>query len=131
MPETNKDIIIPSTDDITAINQKLGGTVLNKGMIDFIIARIEAKVPKKDFKRQIATIAAIFWFEIIQGHPFVDGNKRTATETMKLFLKKNGFKLNTPISGLVYISLKIANNEISYSELINWINKRLENGNVY
>jgi len=131
MPETNKDIIIPSTDDITAINQKLGGTVLNKGMIDFIIARIEAKVPKKDYKRQIATIAAIFWFEIIQGHPFVDGNKRTATETMKLFLKKNGFKLNTPISGLVYISLKIANNEISYSELINWINKRLENGNVY
>ena len=91
MPETNKDIIIPSTDDI----------------------------------------AAIFWFEIIQGHPFVDGNKRTATETMKLFLKKNGFKLNTPISGLVYISLKIANTEISYSELINWINKRLENGNVY
>lgn len=52
MPETNKDIIIPSTNDITAINQKLGGTVLNI-------------------------------------------------------------------------------NEISYSELINWINKRLENGNVY
>ena len=131
MPEVQKDIIIPSTDDIIAINQKLGGTVLNKGMIAFIIAKIEAKVPKKDYKRQIATIAAIFWFEIIQGHPFVDGNKRTATETMKLFLKKNGFKLNTPISGVVYISLKIANNEISYPELINWINGKLENGNLY
>jgi death-on-curing family protein len=94
MSETKKDIIIPSTDDIIAINQKLGGTVLNKGMIDFIIAKIEAKVPKKDYKRQIATIAAIFWFEIIQGHPFVDGNKRTATETMKLFLKKNGFRIS-------------------------------------
>ncbi len=131
MTEAKKDIIIPSTDDIITINRKLGGTVLNKGMIDFIIAKIEAKVTKKDYKRQIATIAAIFWFEVIQGHPFVDGNKRTATETMKLFLKKNGFKLNTPISGLVYISLKIANNEISYSELINWINKRLKNGNIY
>ncbi len=93
--------------------------------------KIEAKVTKKDSKRQIASIAAVFWFEIIQGHPFVDGNKRTATETMKPFLKKNGFKLNTPISGLVYISLKIANNEISYSELINWIHSRLENGNIY
>ena len=100
-------------------------------MIGFIIAKIEAKVPKKDYKRQIATIAAIFWFEIIQGHPFVDGNKRTAKETMKLFLKKNGFKLNTPISGVVYISLKIANNEISYPELINWIEGKLENGNLY
>jgi hypothetical protein len=67
MTETKKDIIIPSTDDIIAINQKLGGSVLNRGMIDFIIAKIEAKVPKKDYKRQIATIAAIFWFEIIQG----------------------------------------------------------------
>jgi death-on-curing protein len=131
MTEAKKDIIIPSTDDSIAINQKLGGTVLNKGIIDFIIAKIEAKVTKRDSKRQIATIAAIFWFEIIQGHPFVDGNKRTATETMKLFLKKNGYKLNTPISGLVYISLKIANNEISYSELINWIHSRLENGNIY
>jgi death-on-curing protein len=131
MTEAKKDIIIPSTDDSIAINQKLGCTVLNKGIIDFIIAKIEAKVTKKDSRRQIATIAAIFWFEIIQGHPFVDGNKRTATETMKLFLKKNGFKLNTPISGLVYISLKIANNEILYSELINWIHSRLENGNVY
>jgi len=50
---------------------------------------------------------------------------------MKLFLKKNGFKLNTPLAGLVYISLKIANNEISYSELINWLYRRLENGNLY
>ncbi len=131
MVETEKDIIIPSTDDIITINQKLGGSVLNIGTIEFIIAKIEAKVPKKDYKRQIATIAAIFWFEIIQGHPFVDGNKRTATEIMRLFLKKNGFKLNTPLAGFVYISLKIANNEISYSELINWIYRRLENGNFY
>ncbi|KCZ71853.1 death-on-curing family protein [Candidatus Methanoperedens nitroreducens] len=131
MVEAEKDILIPSTDDIITINQKLGGTVLNRGIIDFIIAKIEAKVPKKDYKRQIATIAAVFWFEIIQGHPFVDGNKRTGTEIMKLFLKKNGFKLNTPLAGLVYISLKIANNEISYSELINWLYRRLENGNLY
>ncbi len=55
-----KDIIIPSTDDIIAINQKLGGSVLNIGTIDFVIAKIEAKVPKKDYKRQIATIAAVF-----------------------------------------------------------------------
>lgn len=130
MKSMARDIIIPSTDDIIAINQKLVGLILNRGMIEFIIARIEAKVPKKDYLRQIATIAAIFWYEIIQGHPFVDGNKRTGVETMKLFLKMNGFKLNTPLSGLVYISLKIANNEISYSELINWIHKRLENGNI-
>ncbi len=80
MAEPERDIIIPSSDDIITINTKLGGSVLNSGMIDFIIAKIEAKVPKRSYKRQIATIAAIFWFEIIQCHLFVDGKKRTATK---------------------------------------------------
>ncbi|MCD6208095.1 type II toxin-antitoxin system death-on-curing family toxin [ANME-2 cluster archaeon] len=124
------EIIIPSSDDIVTINRKLGGAILNPGSIDFLITRIESKTQKKDYKRQVATVSAIFWYELIQSHPFVDGNKRTATETMKLFLKQNNLKLDTPISGLVYISLKIANNEISYPELIEWIYRRLEDGNV-
>ena len=126
-----KDIIIPSTDDIVAINEKLGGSILNLGAVDFIIAKIDAKTPKKDFKKQVSTIAAILWFEIIHGHPFVDGNKRTATESMNLFLKKNGIKLNTTLGGFVYVSLKIANNEISYPKLVKWISERLENGDIH
>ena len=124
------EIIIPTSDDAIAINKRLGGSVLNRGAVDFLITKIESKISKKDYRRQIATISAILWYEIVRGHPFVDGNKRTATETMKLFLKQNNFKLNTPLSGLVYISLKIANNEIAYSELIEWIYRRLEHGNV-
>ena len=123
-------IIIPSSDDAIAINKRLGGSVLNRGAVDFLITKIESKIANKDYRRQIATISVILWYEIVRGRPFVDGNKRTATETMKLFLKQNNFKLNTPLSGLVYISLKIANNEIAYSELIEWIYRRLEHGNV-
>ncbi len=124
------EIIIPTSDDAIAINKRLGGSVLNRGAVDFLITKIESKISKKDYRRQIATISAILWYEIIRGHPFVDGNKRTATETMKLFLKQNNFKLNTPLSGLVYISLKVANNEIAYPELIEWIYRRIEHGNV-
>ena len=124
------EIIIPSSDDAIEINKRLGGSVLNQGAVDFLITKIESKISKNDCRRQISTISAILWYEIIRGHPFVDGNKRTATETMKLFLKQNNFKLNTPLSGLVYISLKVANNEIAYPELIEWIYRRIEHGNV-
>lgn len=124
------EIIIPSSDDIVTINRKLGGAILNPGSIGFLIAKIESKTPKKEYKRQIATVSAIFWYELIQSHPFIDGNKRTATETMKLFLKQNNLKLDTPLGGLVYISLKIANNEIVYPELIEWIYRRIKDGNV-
>ena len=53
-------------------------------------------------------------------HPFTDGNKRTATETMILFLEKNNFMLETSIAGKVYISLKIANSEMEYDTLVTW-----------
>ena len=124
------EIIIPTSDDAIAINKRLGGSVLNRGAVDFLITKIESKISKKDYRRQIATISAILWYKIIRGHPFVDGTKRSATETMKLFLKQNNFKLNTPLGGLVYISLKVANNEIAYPELIEWIYGRIEHGNV-
>ena len=63
---------------------------------------------------------------LVQGHSFIDGNKRTATESMQLFFEKNGSNLETSTAGLVYTSLKIANNEIKYEELIDWINERLK-----
>ena len=53
------EIIIPSSDDIVTINRKLGGAILNPGSIDFLIAKIESKTPKKDYKRQIAIISGM------------------------------------------------------------------------
>ena len=83
---------------------------MNKGMLEFLITKIESTYENKEhieIMGTIAKIAAIFWIDIIQFHPFVDGNKRTATEIMLLFLKKNNYMLETPIAGKVYMSLKI------------------------
>ncbi len=118
-------IIIPSVEEIIEINKKLGGSVINKSGLEFLIAKIESKYKDRDFRKQMAKISAIIWMHIIQQHSFVDGNKRTATETVHLFLKKNGFVLDTSTAGKVYISLKIANNEITYEQLVKWIYERL------
>ncbi len=119
-------IVIPSIEEIIEINKKLGGSVINKSSLEFLMAKIESKYKDKDFKKQIAKISAIIWMHIIQQHSFLDGNKRTATETVHLFLKKNGFMLETSTAGKVYISLKIANNEIKYEDLVKWIYERLK-----
>ncbi len=120
------NIIIPSIDEIAEINKQLGGSVINRSILEFLIAKIESKYKDKDFKKQIAKIAAVLWMSIIQQHPFIDGNKRTATETVHLFLRKNSFTLETSTAGKVYISLKTANNEIGYEELVKWIYERLK-----
>jgi len=120
------EIIIPSIEEIIDINKQLGGGVINRGNLEFLISKIESKYKDKDFKKQVAKIAAIIWMHIIEQHPFTDGNKRTATETMLLFLEKNDYYLDCPVAGKVYLSLKIANHEIEYDTLISWIYGRLK-----
>ena len=113
-------------EDIIEINKKIGGKVINRGALEFLIAKIESKHRDGEHKKQIAKIGAIIWMDIIRQHPFIDGNKRTATETLLLFLKKNNFILETPLAGRVYTSLKIANNEIGYEELVEWLYQKLK-----
>ena len=120
------DIIIPSIDEIIDLNKQLGGDVINKGNLEFLISKIESKYHDKNFKRQIAKISAILWMHIIQLHPFMDGNKRTATEAMILFLEKNYFLLETSLAGKVYISLRIANSEMDYDALVTWLYEHLK-----
>ncbi|MBI2971459.1 MAG: type II toxin-antitoxin system death-on-curing family toxin [Candidatus Aenigmarchaeota archaeon] len=74
----------------------------------------------------VARNAATLWYYIIQNHVFVDGNKRTATEATKLFCKVNSFQLDIPPNGFIYISLKIANSDITFHDLVNLIYQRLE-----
>lgn len=124
--EVMEKIILIGVAEIIEINKILGGYVLNAGNLDFLIAQIEAKYKDKDFKKQIAKIGAIIWMSLIQGHSFIDGNKRTATETMQMFFDKNGYCLETSTAGLVYMSLKIANNEMIYENLIDWIYAKLK-----
>lgn len=79
------EIIIPSIEEIIEINRQMGGKTINKGQLEYLITKIETKHKDRIHKKQIAKIAAIIWKDIIQNHPFLDGNKRTATESMALF----------------------------------------------
>ena len=43
-----------------------------------------------------------------------------------MFIDLNDYELKSPPNGLIYISLKLANNDISFNELVNWIYSRLK-----
>lgn len=119
-------LIIPSVEIIIEINKRLGYKVMNRGSLEFIIEKIRSKRPTKDLKRGLATASATLWYDIIAQHPFLDGNKRTATESIQYFLELNRFILNLQANGLIYISLKIANNDIAFKELVDFIYPKLE-----
>ena len=57
--------------------------VLSYGNLDFIANQME--IPKT-----VERVATVLFYGILTSHPFVDGNKRTALESMKTFLYLNG-----------------------------------------
>ena len=58
---------------------------------------------------------------LVSNHAFVDGNKRIGVYVMLTFLEVNGIRLNVTDEELVEIGLSLAQSEMKYEELLNWI----------
>lgn len=66
--------------------------------------------------------AAAMLYSIITFHPFVDGNKRTAFETTKMFLRLNGYELLTSAEDGVEFTRAIADMKITdIDEITKWL----------
>jgi len=119
-------VVLLSLEEIAEINSSLGYSVLNKGSLDFLGSKLKSVRLTGDELKDVGKVASILWYEIIRNHPFCDGNKRTAAESALYFTKINGFSLNIPPNGIIYLSLKIANNDITLENLTKEVQKRLE-----
>jgi death-on-curing protein len=66
-------------------------------------------------------IATAYAFSIIKNHPFLDGNKRTGFACMRIFLSTNDLHLNFKQQETEDIMVNIANNEVDFLGLENWL----------
>lgn len=65
--------------------------------------------------------AARLGYGLIKNHPFVDGNKRTGTHTMLVFLEINGISLEYTQKELYTMVLDIASGILDTEEITKWI----------
>lgn len=72
--------------------QKFGGSagIRDKGALEGAVYR-----PQSGYYNDRITAAAALFESLAINHPFVDGNKRIAFAAMDVFLRMNGYKLNT------------------------------------
>jgi death-on-curing protein len=68
-----------------------------------------------------ADLAASYAFGLCRNHPFVDGNKRTAYVSARLFLELNGFALEATQSDKAMIMLALAAGTVSEAEFAAWL----------
>jgi len=70
-----------------------------------------------DYTQDIYQSAAQYCFSIANNHPFLDGNKRTATACMLIFLVKNGLKPTMSNDDLYQWVIEITINKMQRDEL--------------
>ena len=101
----NSEYII-TRDEIVLVNKKYGGSLRNDAEIETSLYLGKGK----NIFRKIAYI----WRAILVGHPFTNGNKRTALMTALVMLERSNIKLDkTKKEHMIYTVTKIAKENIT------------------
>ena len=95
----------------------------SRDLIESALARPKhaAIYENADLIRQTASLV----FGLIKNHPWEGGNKRTATFLTNLFLKRNGWRLETKTSKIVELVLAIESDKWQVTEIENWLRPRV------
>jgi len=117
------DAVIRIHDDII---ENAGGEfgVLNIGLIAFTIDRVNGKVIRENI--DLCKVASIILRDFIQGHPFVDGNKRIAFALVDIVLRENGYRFNVGNDEIIEFLLSLAKREIELEGVEEWLMKSVK-----
>lgn len=73
-----------------------------------------------DLLRQAATLC----FGLIKNHPWVGGNKRTATLLVARFLSSNGVRVKTTLRETISLVLAVESDQWGVDEITEWYRQR-------
>lgn len=94
--------------------------IRDKGLLESALDR-----PRNRFDYEsdsdLTELAAAYGFGIAKNHPFVDGNKRVAFQTMYVFLGLNSLTITADEEEVVRLVLALASGDLSESELVVWL----------
>ena len=65
-------------------------------------------------------------FSLVQGHAFVDGNKRVGHAAMETFLILNGSEIDAPVNDQERLILDLAAGRIGRGHLIDWLRQHVK-----
>jgi death on curing protein len=98
--------------------QEMRYGVFDRPLLESALARPQhaAAIEGADLIRQAATLC----FGLIKNHPWVGGNKRTATILVDSFLYRNGIKVQAKVAETVEMVLAIEADKWNVDEIDNW-----------
>ncbi len=79
----------------------------------------------KELYPTLAEKAAALGHSLVQNHPFVDGNKRTAHAAMEVFLLLNGHEIAASVEEQERVMLGVASGTMERSQFLKWMSSHV------
>jgi death on curing protein len=95
------------------------------GALESAVAPPRASFGGNDLHPTASEKAGALGFALVQGHPFVDGNKRVAHAAMATFLLLNGADMDATVDEQEHLMLDLASGRVSRNELVDWLREHV------
>jgi len=117
-----------SVKEILQINAQILGEakLRDTKLLESAAARPQQTVSGKEAYPTTMRKAAALIHSLVQNHPFLDGNKRTAFIATVVFLELNGCKLGAEQEEVVKFMLDIATKKHDLPEIEEWLKEHSE-----
>ncbi len=96
------------------------------GALESAVAQPKATFGGVDLYPTLVEKTAALGFSLVQGHAFVDGNKRVGHAAMETFLILNGSEIDAPVDDQERLILDLAAGRIGRSQLVDWLRQHVK-----
>ncbi len=115
-------ILAIHSDQIRGHGGSLG--LRDRGLLESTLDRPRNRL-RYEPDSDLPALAAAYGFGLANNHPFIDGNKRVAFQSMYPFLGLNGFRIEAPEEEVVAVVLSLASGDVDESGLADWLRQHI------
>lgn len=114
--------IFLTVDDVLYLHKdqidRYGGIhgIRDGGLLASAVASPQATFDGKPLFATITEMAASYLYNIVQNHPFLDGNKRAGAVSCVVFLLINGYELDVSDNEFIETVMNIASSKLPKNE---------------
>lgn len=102
--------------------------VRDLGALEAAVGQPKATFGGEDLYPTVVAKAATLCFSLVQGHSFIDGNKRIGHASMEVFLALNGYTLEANVDDQESTILALASGKLPRDQLLAWIEQHASRG---
>ena len=106
---------------------KSGGAlnIVSLAALQSAVAQPQMTFGGEDLYPTVVDKAVTLAFSIVNNHPFMDGNKRTAHAAAEVFLKLNGFDFEASVDEQERVMLGLAAGKLDRETFTNWLREHV------